>query len=188
MYGGDVNLQTSISTSNNGNWYYYFYAKHNPSGVWIGPNRNDFWMTVFDGTSNVLTYTTVLPFTQGSFLHQEVEFEVPCGTVTASADSFAGGAATAGPLANFNYLQFTTQDITALPITVTTAGDTSCDLITLTAVYDTAQSVSSIEWRDPLNNTISTTTVVRVPSTETGTYTFRVELSNGCIATKTINI
>lgn len=186
LYAGDVNLDASIITGSS-LWLYQYRIKHNPSSEWLGPNRNDFFVKIYNGTTLVNPSAALLPFTQGSFLHQEIDFDVDCGTITATADSFAGGGATAGPLANFNYLQFLTQDI-PLPISVSSSGDTSCTLVTLTAVYDTDQTVSSVEWLDPLLSTISTTTTAKVNSDDTGEYTFQVTLENGCVVSDTITV
>jgi hypothetical protein len=170
-------------------WLYQFKIKHNPSGIWFGPNKNDFQVSVYNGNTNStsIATATVSAFTQGSFLHQELDFDVSCGVVTGTADSFAGGGATAGPLANFNYLQFLTQDL-PLPISFSLSGDSSCTLASLIGTYTTQETVASVQWEYPLNTIISTDSAILINTLDVGDYIFRVILANGCEITETITI
>jgi hypothetical protein len=152
----------------------------------MGPNKDDFLVNVYNGSTVISAVTSTSSIPQASFLHQEIDFDVNCGTLTATADSFIGSAATPATNTNFNYLQFLTQDIISLPISVSSTGDAPCSLATLTATYTADSTISSIEWRDPSNTLIGTTSVVYINTTESGTYTFKVILANGCVLSDTI--
>lgn len=186
-YSGADNIAADLTQSSV--WLYRYKIKHLPSSEWLGPNRNDFKVTVYNsdkGSYQVAT-TTVVPFTQGSFLSQTVDFDTTCGTVTASANSFAGGGATLSQYANFNFINFLTNTI-PLPITAGISGATTCSTATLTASYSTTYAVDSVEWRDPSNTLISNTTTAVINTAVTGTYTFKLILDNGCEITDTIII
>lgn len=111
----------------------------------MGPNKNNFIVLVYNGSTFVPATTTTQALPQGSFLHQELDFDVACGEITVTADSFAGSAATPSANTNFNFLQFLTADITSLPISVSYAGDSPCTLAKLVATYSSPYTVDSLE-------------------------------------------
>lgn len=86
--------------------------------------------------------------------------------------------------ANFNHIDLISPFANG-SVQVTSNSNLSCTYTTLSASYITT-NVDSVEWLDPDNNQISTSSSVTV--TDAGTYTFNATLNNGCIVTKTITI
>lgn len=161
---------------------------HNPSAEWFGINVNDSRLRVYNPTT--VTYslkTAPTTYTTRSVrLQNEVEIETPCETLnfvirTSTADT--------GPQVNYTTSNFNIINLSSVfpdqPLYGIGPTSGSCSHYTLTATYPTAL-VSSVEWQNSAEETLSTTNTATVY--ESGTYTFIISTVNGCTITNEITI
>jgi len=183
----------------NASWNYWGRIKHNPDSAgphWMGINKYDSRFTINDGTTDFQFNNTAVLINQTSFLSQTVEFTTSCGTVEVTGNSNAGGSGTLAGDTNYITLQFVSSYL-PLNITTTIIGDTTCTITTVTATYNTTSLIDTIEWLDPSDVVIASTSPLTYISgdhtfttttNETGEFTFRVTLDNGCIDSSTITV
>lgn len=183
-------LNSAWSTLVLGDKYYIRQdIKHQPSGQWLGINRNDFLLGWINNSNTGIKITNPSFTISQTFNAMADEFSIPmdCGTVTGRVVMTGGDTP-----ANQNLSDF----ITYVPSTYTFSQPASivnlvsptCYKSTLTASYTFNGSFEDVVqgWYDEDDNFISEELVIIV--TEPGDYTFKIILDEGCLASETITV
>lgn len=192
LWDGDVNLQVEVIGDPNSWKYFKCWVKHNPSGPWMGFNKDNFTMTwAPKGVGNKtvkLNYTPNFDILIGdSFtsLFYKVEHTTPCETDLFYVSYTGLGVNLNKPACNFYKYIVNTPNMTfaSAPVDLSYY-NTTCYSMTITA--NVTGSMTSLEWRNPSNVVISTTPTITV--SESGLYTVNVFSDNGCLNTASINV
>lgn len=167
-------------------------AKHNPSSNWFGihyPDARIAWsngvvQTVINGFSNLTTsQQDPLRFYDNSVSLSPSGTQYDCADISLELLDQYTFAAINYPASSFNKIVLLNDSgIKAIGIDESE----SCGPTILTATYVTTGTVDSVSWEDPSSAEISTTTIAAAE--DPGTYTFTVNLTNGCSLSETIEI
>lgn len=182
---GDADLGEFLVEVQGTNYVISSLAKHNPISTWVGLSKlNSYAQYTLTGSSSLFTHsgncglTEYRPFMQVAYNSPLL----PCTTLPLTV------FATADMLINWNATDMH-QIVLASPNSISTAvfqsqTTASCPRTTLTATITTGAAVASQEWRDP-TNVFESDELIIIPESS-GTYTFNIELENGCSASSTI--
>lgn len=168
---------------------------HNPTGYLFGLNRLDSQLIVAGPTGPYYQGIDAFGDSDASPYHAPIRFYDALTTLEAPGSVY--DCADISPVVgdqitypNYNTLTSSFNKIglisstCTLPIEVTSNSSESCENVILTATYTTDYEVDSVSWTDPSSIEISTTTTALTDAS--GTYTFTVNLVNGCSVSQTI--
>lgn len=169
--------------------------KHNPSGYWSGINVeactikwvNQAGVITTVNFSPRSTFLNVGSTTSAQQFYQSYNLSTSCGTRTGVVDipnikyNVNQGAS------NINFLKLSTGDSnTSVTQTFSNTSCTAKNLSGTATVTSGAGTIATRAWLDPSLTQVSSTTTYT--TTGSGTYTFRVTTSNGCVEQDTITI
>jgi hypothetical protein len=145
------------------------------------PNSNN-------GLSFTKNYTPYLDITVGeqtAQMYAQLDYSIPCGTMHSLVSKNVLQSDADWNNINFNKIALHSRKLSPAP-DLTMSGTTQCTSYTLKASSFDLSMASYTHWKDNTSTVISTSPTVTV--TATGTYTFEVLTTNGCLITKTITI
>jgi hypothetical protein len=158
--------------------------KNKPSSKWMGINKSDFLLEWITSDAAIITVDNIDPFllSNPAFLAQDFSIATNCGNVTGRVEGTWLNADVS--LDNSSFINYGLNSFSlSNPANITNINLPYCVETTLTAIYDTKETVLFTEWLNPFGESISNDLSVIV--TMAGPYTFNVYLENGCIASST---
>jgi len=161
--------------------------KHNPSGEWLGINKNDFRVQWVDADGTTITNVTPSITYSGAanFMADDFSIATTCGNITGRV-VMSGGSASGFTESNFNQLVVANPTFNQ-PASIVNTVNPSCIATTLTASYTSPNEVTSLQWTNSDDDILSSE-ALSIVVTESGAYTFTVELDNSCIVDATITV
>jgi hypothetical protein len=162
-------------------------AKHNPATTWVGFSKLQSYIEYSpSGGAQIKTPTTSCLLTEYSSLMQikHVMPLVDCSSIDLIVSGIAGMTINWG-LTNMHQIILANTNGSS-PLVFEGIHNAVCPKTTLTATVVALDNISTKEWRDPGNTFISSDLSIVVE--DTGTYTFNIELDNGCSASDTITV
>ena len=189
IYTTGTNIEATVIATDLtvGNLSYVWTIKNNPatSSYWMGFDRNFPYVQTTGFSNNNPTNVFSITGTTVS-IDKTITFDTACGDIDVRVTS-PSISMFPTPQTNFNFVSFY-DNYANVTVTPTILDSSSCARKTLTATVTTAQTISSVQWRDADNNVVGNTYVLEIVDEAPQAYTFRVTLSNGCVKTKTITI
>jgi len=155
---------------------------HNPTGNLFGINRSDVYVKIYTPSGD-LTSTTVAFLSASSVINGTASYPLSCGTITLTIPITSINTPMDYAQTTFNKIVLSSNfSADSIPFT---ANALTCAAKELVATYDTT-NVTSVAWTNADDDVLSTTDTVTVSLT--GTYTFTVTASTGCIVSQTITV
>ena len=161
-------------------------VKHNPTALWTGLGKSKSKVEwIWDGISKTLT-TSPMDARLAEYLEfMQVNYSVPLLTCTTASIVVQGVAAMNlnSGASDMHQLVLSNANGT-MPWSINSVSNWICPKTTLTATATASTNIATTEWRDPGNAFVSSD--LSIVADDTGTYTFNIELDNGCSASDTI--
>lgn len=161
-------------------------AKHNPADIWVGFAKLQSWINYYTGATIADTGASNTILTEYTGFSQVV-YNMPLLTCTTLPLTIQGPASMMinWGLTDMHQIVLASPNGTS-PWTINSVSTAICPKTTLTATTLVQNDIASQEWLDPGSGYISSDLSIVVE--DVGTYTFNIELDNGCSASDTITV
>lgn len=186
LYGdfnnGDFKVENSVNGSGSKGYKISSLVKHNPTTTWVGLSKWQSYLNYDKNGADSYTVPGNTVLTQYDTFMQ-VNYSVPLVTCTPATIVVQGLVGmNLSSASNMHQLVLNSTNST-YALTPTNAYTWNCSKTTLTADVTASSNIATKEWSDS-GGIISTD--LSITANDTGTYTFNIELDNGCSATDSI--